>query len=238
MSEPTKVVLSWSGGKDSALALHALQQNETCEVVSLLTTVSREYGRISHHGVREELLDQQAEAIGIPLHKLELPSNHGGPCTNEQYEGVMRDAMLHYRSRGVTTVAFGDIYLEDLRRYREEKLAGVGMSAVFPIWGGDPAELVGRFIREGFRSRLCCVDKAKLGEAFAGRLIDHDLLRDLPDDIDPCGERGEYHSFTYAGPIFRRPLELTIGRTVLRDVRYFTDLLPAPQTQETAHARA
>lgn len=238
MAQRTKVVMSWSGGKDSALALHALLQDEAYEVVALLTTVSKEYGRISHHGVREQLLDQQAKAIGIPLHKLQLPSNHGGPCTNDQYEGVMREAMLHYKSRGVTTVGFGDIFLDDLRCYREQRLAEVGMTGVFPIWGSDTGELVRRFIDEGFRSRICCVDQAKLGEAFAGRLIDQDLLRELPEGVDPCGERGEYHSFVFAGPIFARPLKLTVGRTILRDVRYFTDLLPTPHTREKTHALA
>lgn len=226
MSEREQIALSWSGGKDSSLALHALRQSGKYEVVSLLTTVSKEFGRISHHGVREELLDMQAEAVGVPLYKLELPSSDNGPCTNEQYEGVMREAMFDYKNRGITTVAFGDLFLEDLRQYREDKLLEVGMRAVFPLWQSDTAKLARQFVRDGFVARLCCVDQAKLGESFAGRRLDDALLDELPENVDPCGEYGEYHSFVYDGPVFERPVELEVGRTLLRDVRYFTDLVP------------
>lgn len=218
-----KVVLAWSGGKDSAMALHALLASGRYEVVSLLTTVSSQYERISHHGVRVELLEQQAAALGIPLHKLYLNQDN---CSIEDYEAIMEKAMLEYRDKGVLTVAFGDIFLQDLREYRQRNLATVGMEAVFPIWGRDTSELVQTFITLGFKAYLTCVDSKKLGEQFAGRPIDADLIRDLPAGVDPCGENGEYHSYVYDGPIFQRPVELSVGQVVLRDVRYFADLVP------------
>ena len=205
------------------MALHALLASARYEVVSLLTTVSGQYDRISHHGVRVELLEQQAAALGIPLHKLYLNQAN---CSIEDYEAIMEKAMLEYRDKGVLTVAFGDIFLQDLREYRQRNLAKVGMEAIFPIWGRDTSELVRTFITLGFKAYLTCVDSEKLGEAFAGRPIDADLIRDLPAGVDPCGENGEFHSFVYDGPIFQRPVELGAGEVVLRDVRYFADLIP------------
>jgi uncharacterized protein (TIGR00290 family) len=219
------VVFSWSGGKDSALALHRLRERGEHEVVSLLTTVSGEFGRVSHHGVREELMDRQAEAIGIPLHKLYLPADR---CRNEDYERLMGTTMLEYLGAGVRTVVFGDIFLEDLRRYREGNLARAGMSALFPLWGGDTTGLLHEFFRAGFAARLVCVCAKKLGRSFAGRALDADLLADLPLDVDPCGENGEYHSFVTGGPIFANPVRVVPGEVVLRDVRWFADLLPEP----------
>jgi uncharacterized protein (TIGR00290 family) len=224
-----KVVLSWSGGKDSAMALHALLESGRYEVVSLLTTVSEQYRRISHHGVRVELLEQQAAALGIRLHKLYLYQEH---CCMEDYEAVMEKAMLEYKEKNVLTVAFGDIFLEDLREYRERNLAKVGMKGIFPIWRRDTTEIVQTFIDLGFRAYLTCVDGEKLGEEFAGRPIDADLVRELPDGVDPCGENGEFHSYVYDGPIFQRFVGVSVGRVVLRDTRYFADLIPAAERME------
>ena len=224
MSE--NVVLSWSGGKDSAMALHALLADERYEVVGLLTSVAEEYKRISHHGVREELLELQAESIGLPLDRLYLPSNEGAPCSNERYEALMRDTLQRYCEAGVMLVAHGDIFLEDLRAYREKNLAKLGMRGVFPLWKRDTSELIEAFIGSGFKAYLSCVEE-KLGESFAGRAIDAKLIDDLPEGVDPCGEYGEFHSFVYDGPIFRKPVDIVVGEVVRRDIRYFADLLPA-----------
>jgi uncharacterized protein (TIGR00290 family) len=226
-----KVVLAWSGGKDSAMALHALLESGDYEIVSLLTTICEQYGRISHHGVRVEMLRQQTSALGINLHELYLP---GANCSMEDYEAVMAKAMLEYKDKGILAVAFGDIFLQDLREYRQRNLAKVGMKAIFPIWHRDTTEIVRTFIDLGFRAYLTCVEGEKLGRAFAGRRIDEELIRDLPDGVDPCGENGEFHSFVYDGPIFQRPVDLSIGQVVLRDVRYFADLVPM-EKQITKH---
>ena len=220
MSAKRKIVLSWSGGKDSALALHFLRCGGQCEVVSLLTTFASTYGRVSHHGVREELMDMQASSIGIPLHKEFVPD----PCSNEMYEEVMRRAMLGYLEAGVDTVAFGDIFLEDLREYREAKLARVGMKALFPLWQRDTAKLVREFIDLGFRATIVCVDGKKLSRDFAGRLINDQFVRDLPDSVDPCGENGEFHSFVHGGPIFDSLVDVLPGEVVSRDTRHFAEL--------------
>jgi uncharacterized protein (TIGR00290 family) len=223
---PTPVVMSWSGGKDSALALHELQADPRFKVVALSTTISDEYRRISHHGVREELLDAQAEAIGVPLTKIYLPSVNGAPCTNEVYEEIMGRAMNDFKSRGVYTVGFGDLFLEDLRAWREQSLGSAGMAGVFPIWKRDTHQLSRQIIAMGFKLILSCVE-GKVGLGFAGRFYDERLLDDLPVGIDPCGEYGEFHSFVYDGPCFRRPVGLTLGETVMRDGRYYADLLLA-----------
>jgi uncharacterized protein (TIGR00290 family) len=230
-----KVILSWSGGKDSAMALYELRRSDRYEVVALLTTVAAEYDRVSHHGVRASLLAAQAEAVGLPLEQLAIAvtsphpcrTDHGDDVVMQEYERLMTEAMLRSKSQGVTAVAFGDIFLEQLRAYRESRLAQVGMRGVFPIWQRDTRELVETFVDLGFRAYLTCVDSQKLGEAFAGRALDRDLLQDLPADVDPCGEHGEYHSFVWDGPIFREPVHVRVGEVVLRDVRYFADLLPA-----------
>jgi uncharacterized protein (TIGR00290 family) len=219
-----KVVLAWSGGKDSAMALYALLRSGRYDVVSLLTTICEQYGRISHHGVRVELLKQQAAALGISLHELYLPQIN---CSMEDYEAAMEKVMLEYKEKGILTVAFGDIFLQDLREYRERNLAKIGMTAIFPIWHRDTIEIVRTFLDLGFKAYLTCVDGEKLGRAFAGRPVDAELIRDLPDGVDPCGENGEFHSYVYDGPIFQRPVNLCIGEIVLRDVRYFADLVPA-----------
>ncbi len=222
MTEP--VLFSWSGGKDSALALYELQRQGQYRVDALLTTLSEAYDRISHHGVRRDLLEQQARAIGLPLAQVFLPLN----VPNEVYETKMRDVLLKYKERGVESVVFGDIFLEDLRRYREERLAQVGMNGVFPLWKQDTTSLVHRFLDLGFKAVLVCIDPKRMDPSFAGRRIDEQFLLDLPAAVDPCGENGEFHSFVYDGPIFKEQVEYRVGEVVLRDTgNYYCDLLPA-----------
>ncbi|HUE69478.1 MAG TPA: hypothetical protein VMP01_01205 [Pirellulaceae bacterium] len=223
---PTPLVLSWSGGKDSAIALYELLRDPDWTVTSLLTSVSDEFHRVSHHGIREELLEMQAAAIGLPLDWLRLPSG-GGPCTNAVYEELVGQHLSRYVERGIRHVAHGDLFLADLRAYRERNLARLGMNGVFPIWGRNTRQLVETFIELGFKAVLCCVDGRHLDGSFAGRLIDEKLLRDLPPNVDPCGENGEYHSFVYDGPIFEQPLEIVLGQTICRDGRHYIDVLPA-----------
>ena len=220
----TPVVMSWSGGKDSALALHELRSDPRYEVVALMTSISEEFRRVSHHGVREELLEAQAEAIGVPLTKVYLPSGNAAPCTNEVYEEIMGRVMEEFRSRGVYTVGFGDLFLEDLRTWRENNLAKVGMTGVFPIWKRDTRQLSHQIVAMGFKAILSCVE-GKVGTGFAGRAFDERLLEDLPEGIDPCGEYGEFHSFVHDGPCFNKPVAVRVGETVTRDGRYYADLL-------------
>lgn len=226
------VVLSWSGGKDSALALHELQKSGRYRVVSLLTTLALEYDRVSHHGVRGELLDRQAEALSIPLNKLYISVASSQLCRESDndvmldYERRMDQVLARYQAAGITTVAFGDIFLADLRSYREKKLAGRGMKGLFPLWQRHTNELVRTFIATGFKAYLSCVDGELLGETFAGRSLDSRFLEDLPEGVDPCGENGEYHSFVHDGPIFRAPVPVRVGEIVQRDRRFFADLLP------------
>lgn len=219
-------MLSWSGGKDSAMALHELSRASDYEVMGLLTTVSEEFRRISHHGVRETLLDEQAKAIGLPLEKVYLPSSDSNGCTNEIYHALMEDALARIRAQGVQTVAYGDFFLQDLRDWREATLASVGMRAIFPLWGWDTSDLARTVIDLGFESYLSCVT-AKLGPEFAGRLFDEALVRALPAGTDPCGENGEFHSFVCGGPIFERSISIRMGETVERGERIFADLLPS-----------
>ena len=226
------VVMSWSGGKDSAMALREVRRAGTYTVVALLTSVSEEYRRISHHGVREALLEEQADAIGIPLHKVYLPSSDGRPCTNETYEQIMGDVMAAYKAQGIETVAFGDLFLEDLRAYRERNLAKAEMRGLFPLWKRDTTELAREVIALGFKSYLSCVE-GKVGPGFAGRPYDLDLLAALPPGTDPCGEYGEFHTFVYDGPIFRRPVTVSVGDIVMRDGRHYADLLPEPSARRT-----
>jgi uncharacterized protein (TIGR00290 family) len=221
----TKVIMSWSGGKDSAVALHEILRDDQFEVVALLTSIAEEYRRISHHGVREEMLELQAAAIGIPLEKVYLPSGKSHPCTNDVYEKIMGDVMAKFQARGVNTVAFGDLFLEDLRAWREQNLAKADMRGIFPIWKRDTAKLARQVVDMGFKAYLSCVE-GKVGPGFVGRAYDHDLLRDLPADVDPCGEYGEFHSFVYAGPIFQYPVPTRVGEIVVREGRYYADLLP------------
>jgi len=218
-----KVVFAWSSGKDSGRALHELRQDERYDVVSLLTTVTEGYERISMHGVRIALVEQQAESIGLPLEKVYIPKD----SSNENYETAMRDALLRHKEKGVTGVAFGDLFLEDLKAYREKKLAEVGMKAVFPLWKRNTTELARTFIEQGFRTIITCVDSQVLGGEFSGRLYDEQFLADLPSHVDPCGENGEFHSFVFDGPLFSSPIRFEKGGVVVRDKRFhFCELLP------------
>ncbi len=218
------IVMSWSGGKDSAIALHELLKSDEYEVVSLMTSVSEEYRRISHHGVREALLEEQARAIGIQLDKVYLPSGESGGCTNDVYEEIMRRVMNGYKARGIDTVGFGDLFLEDLRAWREANLAKAGMRGVFPIWKRDTTKVAQALIRLGYKAYLSCVE-GKVGPGFVGRLYDGDFLRALPPGIDSCGENGEFHSFVFDGPIFKWPVPVRVGEIVARDGRYYADIL-------------
>lgn len=218
------VVLGWSGGKDSSLALQALRADPAVEVVGLLTTVTREYDRISIHGVRRALLHAQARAAGVPLHEMWLE-----PGTSyDAYERTFADAALALRERhpGIRRIAFGDLFLEDVRAYRERLLAPLGLAGHFPLWGENTATLARRFVRDGFRARLVCVDTQALDAGFAGRDYDDRLLDELPASVDPCGERGEFHTFVHDGPILARPVPCEPGERVLRDGRFaYCDLL-------------
>lgn len=205
------------------MAAYHLLSSQKYEIVALMTTVTDEFDRISMHGVRRVLLEQQAESLGIPLHMILITKD----CSNEIYEERMRDACLHFKAQGVSKIAFGDLFLEDLKQYREERLALVGMTGLFPIWKRDTDEIVRTFIGLGFKAILACVDTQAIDASFAGREIDHDLLRDLPESADPCGEYGEYHSFVYAGPIFKKTIACFTGERVMRTPRFnFCDILP------------
>ncbi len=197
-------------------------------VVRLLTTVTETFGRVSMHGVREELLDAQAAAVGLPLYKVRIPF----PCPNEVYERAMRRALAAAAEEGVRHMIFGDLFLEDVRRYREERLRPVGVEGVFPLWGRPTGELAREMIGSGLKARICCLDPRRLPRSLAGRPFDADLLAELPADADPCGERGEFHTFVWDGPGFRAPIPLRVGETVERDRFVFTDLVPDPSDAE------
>ncbi len=222
MPEPTEPILfCWSGGKDSAMALHTLLQRTDVHIVALLTTVTEGYERISMHGVRRELLQRQAQSIGLPLHEVRIPPQ----CVNPIYEARMEEALRIYLERGVQRVAFGDIFLEDLRAYRERNLARVGMTALFPIWKRDTRDLIREFHANRFRAVAVCVDPKILTPTFAGRELDASFFRDLPLHADPCGENGEFHTFVFDGPIFHSPIPVRTGEIVTRDGFVFCDLL-------------
>lgn len=219
-----RVILSWSGGKDSALALQALRNDPTTEVVGLLTSVTREYDRISVHGVRRSLLEVQVERLGLPLFEIQLEAS----CTNEAYENAFHSTLVHIRKLrpDVSHIAFGDLFLGDVRAYRERILAGSGIDPLFPIWGLDTATLARRFITDGFAARIVCVDTTQLDPSFAGREFDAQLLTDFPPSVDPCGERGEFHTFVSDGPGFSSSVDYHVGEAVLRDERFmFFDIL-------------
>lgn len=217
------VLMSWSGGKDSAVALHELQRSGHYEVVGLLTTVTRDYDRISIHGVRRELLARQAEALDLPLYEVSIPAE----ASNATYETAMADALAAHRERECHTVAFGDLFLADIRAYRDALMARNGMTALYPVWGRNTRAFVGDFGDAGFRAVIACVDLDRLDESFAGRSIDRELIADLPPGVDPCGENGEFHSFVTDGPNFARPVAVVLGERVTRGRFCFRDLLPA-----------
>jgi uncharacterized protein (TIGR00290 family) len=216
------VLLSWSGGKDSSLALREIIGSRRYSVKALLTTVTEEFDRISMHGVRRSLLSAQATSLGLPLEEVWIPKS----ATNEIYEDRMRTVLTKYKDRGVECVAFGDLFLQDVRSYREEKLAQIGMTGMFPLWGRDTGKLAREFIETGFRAVVCCVDPRKLPGEFCGREYDKAFLKSIPATVDPCGENGEFHTFVYAGPIFSNEIPITKGQVVLRDGFYFADLVP------------
>ncbi len=217
------VILCWSGGKDSALALDRLRQSGRYHVAALLTTVTEDYDRVSMHGVRRVLVERQAAALRLSLQQVRIPAG----CVNAHYEERMGTAMAHAHSQGIERVAFGDIFLEDVRQYREANLARAGMQGVFPLWKLPSAELAREFLRLGFQAIVVVVDPSKLDRSFAGRAFDQSFLRDIPAGVDPCGENGEFHTFVWDGPGFRAPVTFRVGEVVLRDAFYFCDLLPA-----------
>ena len=222
-ASPPRALLSWSSGKDSAYSLSEVRRTGACEVVGLLTTVSSQFDRVSMHGVREELLDAQARAAGLPLVKVRIPY----PCPNATYEREMGRALDRARQDGIAHVVFGDLFLEDIREYRESRLRPAGFSGIFPLWRRETGVLAQEMIDAGLRARICCVDPRKLPKEFAGREFDRDLLRSLPAGVDPCGERGEFHTFVTHAPAFRHPVPVSVGETVERDGFVFTDLRPA-----------
>jgi len=221
-----KCLVSWSSGKDSAWLVHVLRQKADIELAGVLTTVNEKYARVAMHAVREELLEAQADALGLPLWKVPIPS----PCPNAVYERAMAAAVQRAVADGFTHVAFGDLFLEDIRRYREEKLAGSGLTPIFPLFGLDTAQLAREMIAGGLKARLTCVNPKVLDRNFAGRDFDESLLDELPPSVDPCGERGEFHSFAYAGPMFSAPIPILSGEIVERDGFVFADVLPITQS--------
>jgi uncharacterized protein (TIGR00290 family) len=216
------VVLSWSGGKDSCLALQEIMCGAEFTVEALLTTVTREYERISMHGVRTGLLEQQAKSLAVPLHQVFIPKS----AKNAEYETCMEEALSRYRARGIDTVAFGDLFLEDIKTWRDRFLARQGMVGLYPLWKRDTAALMREFVASGFKSVIVCVDPKQLDAGFVGRDIDEAFLAELPASCDPCGENGEFHSFVYDGPIFHTPVRLRRGEIVCRDRFWFCDLMP------------
>jgi uncharacterized protein (TIGR00290 family) len=218
-----KLILSWSSGKDSAFALHTLRLAKSYEIVGLLTTVNQVHDRVAMHAVRRELLRLQARAADLPLIEVDLPF----PCSNDEYEARMRAFVQQALGLGVSAVAFGDLFLEDVRAYRERQLAGTGLTPVFPLWGKPTAALAREMIASGLEARLTCVDPKQIDPSFAGRPFDQRLLDELPPSADPCGERGEFHTFVWAGPMFRAPVDVLPGEIVTRDGFVFADLLPA-----------
>ena len=222
VSERPAALLSWSSGKDSAWALHVLRQQGEVEVVGLLTTFNAAFARVAMHAVREELVQRQADAVGLPLWPVPLP----WPCPNEAYEAAMSAAIAPARASGITHIAFGDLFLEDIRAYREQRMAEAGMVPVFPVWALDTGQLAEAMVSGGARATVVCVDPAQLGAGYCGREFDAGFLRDLPQTVDPCGERGEFHTFAWDGPAFSRPVEVSRGEIVERDGFVFADLLP------------
>ena len=218
----TPVLMSWSGGKDSCMALWELCRTGERRVEALLTTVTRDYDRISMHGVRRVLLERQAESLGLPLHQVQISKG----ADNAEYEAEMGHSLAHYRAQGIFEVAFGDLFLDAIRAYREKLLGAHDMQGVYPVWGRDTRELIRAFIALGFRTVVVCVDPAKLDPRFAGRVIDERFLEELPAGVDPCGENGEFHTFVFDGPLFSKPVRFTTGETVCRDGFWFCELLP------------
>lgn len=216
------VLMSWSGGKDSCLALHEIRKQGKYSVAALLTTVTRDYDRISMHGVRRELLERQAGSLDLPLRQILISKG----ASNDEYEAKMAEAFAEYREKGIDTVVFGDLFLEDIRAYREQFLARNKMRGLFPVWKRDTRFFIREFIELGFKAVVTCIDSRILDQSFAGRLIDETFLSSLPAEVDPCGENGEFHTFVFDGPGFSTPVKFSLGETVLRESFWFCDLLP------------
>ena len=217
---PLRTLIAWSSGKDSAWALHQLQQSQAVEVAGLLSTISAAYDRVSMHGVRRSLVEAQAAALGLPLTLVALPT----PCSNEDYGALMGSAMARARAAGIGAVAFGDLFLEDVRRYRERQIERTGLTPLFPLWGSSTAQLAEQMLASGVRAVVTCADPRVVPASTAGRAFDRALLADLPLGVDPCGENGEFHTFAWDGPAFRRPVPVHVGETVTRDGFVFADL--------------
>ncbi|WP_210150530.1 diphthine--ammonia ligase [Chryseobacterium scophthalmum] len=205
-----KALFNWSSGKDSALALCKILKEEQFEVTTLLTSINKEFQRISMHGVHVSLLEKQAESLGFPLIKMEIPKEP----SMEEYSEIMSKTMNDIKSQGVTHSIFGDIFLEDLRKYREDQLRSIGMEGVFPLWKQNTTDLINEFLSLGFKTIVTCVNETYLNKSFAGRVIDQNFIKDLPENVDPCGENGEFHTFTFDGPIFNNPIQFEIGEIV------------------------
>jgi len=221
MTKP--LVVSWSGGKDSTLALNEILNNSDYEVQSLITTVTEGYDRISIHGVRNELLEQQVQSIGLPLDRVSIPKD----STNDQYESALKKVLLKFNNEGINELVFGDIFLEDVKKYRDELLDKLDMKGVYPIWKKDSKELARKFIELGFKAVTTCIDSQQIDKKFVGREYDFEFLNDLPNSADPCGENGEFHTFVYDGPLFDKKIDFTKGEIVFRDNRfYYCDLIP------------
>ena len=223
MRSRPKAIASWSSGKDSAFALYESLRSGEFEIVGILTTVTEAYQRVAMHGVRTELLDRQADALGLPCIKVPIPS----PCPNDVYEREMSQVMDRLRAEGVTAMIFGDLFLEDIRAYREARLREAGFQGVFPLWKRDTRALAREMVASGLQARLTCIDPRKLDPSYAGRLFDQTLLHSLPSDVDPCGENGEFHTLVTHGPMFREPIEVVVGEIVTREGFVFADILPA-----------
>jgi uncharacterized protein (TIGR00290 family) len=229
-----KVLVSWSSGKDSAWTLHVLRQQGKVEVVGLLTTVNEHFQRVAMHGTRRALLRAQAEAARLPLWEIPLP----WPCKNEDYELAMGRACAKAVEQGITCIAFGDLFLEDVRKYREDRLQGTGLQPHFPIWGRDTTGLIEEMLDAGLRARIVCVDPAKLPAQFAGQDISRELLASFPEGSDPCGENGEFHTFVHGGPMFASEILIQSGETVTRDGFIYADVLPVGLAGEDQHQLA
>jgi len=217
-----KILLSWSSGKDSAWALHILRQQQDIEVVGLFCTFNKKHERGAMHAVRNELIRQQAESVGLPLQLIPIPD----PCSESEYKTIMADFIEQVKSQEIEGIAFGDLFLEDIRRYREESLAGTGITPLFPLWGIPTNELSKEMVSKGLRAIITSIDPKCLSVDFAGHVYDSSFLGKIPDSVDPCGEKGEFHSFAFEGPMFKSKLNICVGETVTRDGFVFTDVLP------------
>jgi uncharacterized protein (TIGR00290 family) len=215
------VLVSWSGGKDSCFALYETQMAAEYRVAALLTTLTRDYDRVSMHGVRRELLEEQAASLGLPLHQVFISKD----ASNDEYEMKMAEAFSEYRRRGIDSIVFGDLFLADIRAYREEFLARQMMHGLFPVWKRDTSSFIREFIELGFKTIVTCVDSKVLDGSFVGKTIDEAFLSSLPESVDPCGENGEFHTFVFDGPTFARPVDFSLGEIVLRESFWFCDLV-------------